>query len=178
MANIALVINMVRGFHDIGNLANPRTARIIPEIRDLLNSLEFQGGWETIFLRDLHRPDDPVFKTIPVHCVQYSEETEIVEELRPFQKFPVIDKSHYSGFYQTQLHAALAIWRPGRVLVVGVCTDICVLHTVAGLRERGYNVVVHRDCVETYDAPNHPAEETSLWALRHMEDILGAKIIP
>jgi nicotinamidase-related amidase len=54
--------------------------------------------------------------------------------------------------------------------VVGVCTDICVLHTVADARNRDYNVEVPAECVASFDAQEHQ------WALRHMEKILGAKI--
>ena len=57
-----------------------------------------------------------------------------------------------------------------------MCTDICVLHTVAGLRARGYEVLVHRDLVETYDAPGHDAEEFNRFALAHVRDVLGARV--
>jgi len=57
-----------------------------------------------------------------------------------------------------------------------VCTDICVLHTVADLRLRGYRVAVRRDLVETYDGPEHDADEVNRFALTHMRDILGASI--
>ena len=53
---------------------------------------------------------------------------------------------------------------------MGDCTDICVLHTVAGLRNRDYVVEVPADCVASLDARQHA------WALDHMEKILGARI--
>ena len=65
---------------------------------------------------------------------------------------------------------------PDVVEVVGVCTDICVLHTVDDLRARGYEVVVHQDLVETFDAPGHPAEEFNRFALAHVRDVLGARV--
>ena len=61
--------------------------------------------------------------------------------------------------------------------MVGVCTDICVLHTVADLRNRDYLVTVRSDLVETYDAPGHPAEQINAWALAHMRDVLGARVV-
>jgi nicotinamidase-related amidase len=53
---------------------------------------------------------------------------------------------------------------------LGDCTDICVLHTVAGLRNRDYVVEVPADCVASFDAQQHE------WTLGHMEKILGAEV--
>ena len=60
--------------------------------------------------------------------------------------------------------------------MTGVCTDICVLHTVYDLRVRGYAVVVPQDVVETYDAPGHEADEINRFALAHIRDVLGATV--
>jgi nicotinamidase-related amidase len=60
--------------------------------------------------------------------------------------------------------------------VVGVCAGICVLHTVADLRNRDYAVTVRGELVETYDAPGHPGDEVKSWSLAHLCDILGARI--
>ena len=60
--------------------------------------------------------------------------------------------------------------------MAGVCTDICVLHTVYDLRVRGYEVVVRSDLVETYDASGHDAEEFNRFALAHIRDVLGAAV--
>lgn len=181
MDRVILVVDMVRGFHDLGNLANPRVAKIIPNIKNLLVRSK-KWGDEIIFLRDCHEPDDKEFKMFPKHCVRGTEETHIVKEfILPgmfFAGSPVLDKTRYSGFYKTDLEDILKNKKPKMVVVVGVCTDICVLHTVADLRNRDYTVVVPLDCVETFDAPGHPAEESSKWALNHMTNILGAVTVP
>ena len=56
-------------------------------------------------------------------------------------------------------------------MVVGVCTDICVMHTVADLRNRNYDVEVPKDCVASFDQDNHE------FALKHMKSVLGAEIV-
>src|SRR3972149_1360408 len=66
------------------------------------------------------------------------------------------------------LEARLQALRPEKIIVVGVCTDICVLHTVADARNRDYLVEVPTDCVATFD------EEAHRFALNHMKRILGA----
>ncbi len=113
----------------------------------------------------------------PPHCVAGSGEEEIVDELRELAAgATVVRKRRYSGFYGTDLDRLLAELSPGVVEVVGVCTDICVLHTVADLRNRDYRVVVRRELVETYEAPGHEADEINRFALAHMRDVLGATI--
>ena len=113
----------------------------------------------------------------PPHCIEGSGEEEIVDELKEFaERSIVLRKRRYSGFFGTDLERILAEMAPDLVEVVGVCTDICVLHTVADLRNRDYPVAVHSDLVETYDAPGHPGDEVNRWALAHMRDVLGAAV--
>ena len=72
--------------------------------------------------------------------------------------------------FETDLAKRLVALNPEKVVVMGDCTDICVLHTVADLRNRDYRVEVPADCVASFDAEQHA------WALDHMEKILGAQI--
>ena len=66
---------------------------------------------------------------------------------------------------------------PQRVTVIGVETDICVLHTIADLRNRDYRVVVPARAVETFDGPGHPGDQVQQWALSHLKGVLGATIV-
>ena len=103
----------------------------------------------------------------------------MVEELQPFlNDATLIRKRRYSGFFETNLDALLEAARPEQVTVIGVCTDICVLHTVADLRNRDYQVVVPASAVATFDAPGHPGDEVQKWALAHLAGVLGARVIP
>jgi len=171
-----IVVDVVNGFCRSGNLASERLGAVVPGIRAYL-AREVAAGAALIFLADTHQPDDPEFAMFPPHCVAGSGEEEIVDELRdPLADAPVVRKRRYSGFFGTDLERRLAALAPDVVEVVGVCTDICVLHTVADLRNRDYRVVVRRELVETYDAPDHAADEINRCALAHMRDVLGATI--
>ena len=177
---VILVVDMLKGFHNIGKLANPRTGTIIPNIKRLLERKMKEGGYRILFLCDNHLPDDREFEIFPPHCVEGTEETEVVTELQEFCNMgnnAVYQKKRYSGFFQTYLEGVMRFESPNEVIVVGVCTDICVLHTVADLRNRDYRVIVPQDCVETFDAPNHNAGEENGWAIGHMQYILGATIV-
>ena len=171
-----IVVDMLVCFCRRGALYSPRYDPIVPGLRERLAAAEAEGV-PIIFLVDTHAPDDPEFKMFPPHCVEGSGEDEVVPELREFaDRGTVVRKRTFSGFHGTDLDAVLERLAPQVVEVAGVCTDICVLHTVAGLRARGYDVLVHEDLVETYDAPGHDAGEFNRFALAHVRDVLGARV--
>ena len=171
-----IVVDMLVGFCRRGNLACERLDRVTAPIVTYLER-ERAAGAELIFLVDTHVPDDAEFAIFPPHCVEGSGEDELVPELRELAAHGlVVRKRRYSGFYDTELEALLAEIAPAVVEVVGVCTDICVLHTVADLRNRDIPVVVWAGMVETYDAPGHDGDEANAFALAHLRDILGARV--
>ncbi len=171
-----IVVDMLNGFCRCGNLASRRLDSVTERIRSHLER-EIEGGVDLVFLVDTHAPDDPEFAMFPPHCVEGSGEEEVVSELAAFaERGHVVRKRRYSGFFDTDLDEALRRLRPDVVEVVGVCTDVCVMHTVAGLRDRDYAVVVRADMVATYDAPGHDGDEIDRFALDHMRDVLGAHI--
>lgn len=172
-----IVIDVLNGFCKAGNLASPRLAKVIPGIRELLEK-ELAAGSEVIFVADTHAPDDPEFEVFPPHCIAGSGEDEVVDELKPYvSRGTLVRKDRYSAFAGTRLERILSEIDPAEVILAGVCTDICIMHTAADLRDLRYRVAVPRDCVETYDAPGHDGDETGGFAVAHMRDVLGVRII-
>jgi len=166
-----VVADIIKGFMEPGHplYLGDDARRIIPCIKNLLDR---KRGAQVIFVCDNHAPDDEEFKMFPPHCIRGTEETEVIDELKPYQASAVtIPKTRYSAFYNTELERLLKEYNPDKVIMAGVCTDICVLHTVADLRARNYTVEVPRDCVATFD------DEAHEWALKHIDKILGAHII-
>lgn len=171
---VILVIDMLNGFCRAGNLASARLDSITDRLREHLTREEAAGA-DLVFLADTHTPDDPELAMFPPHCIEGSGEEEIVPELADLAaRGHVVRKTTFSGFYGTELQELLGRLAPHVVEVTGVCTDICVLHAVCELRVRGYEVVVPRDLVETYDASGHEADEINRFALAHIRDVLGA----
>ncbi len=166
-SKVILIIDMLKGFLEKGNLYCGKEARkIIPYVADLINS----EMWEKIFyICDNHEENDEEFKMFPPHCIKGTEESEIINELGPF-KGEIIQKNRYSGFFKTDLEGRLLEIKPDKVVVAGVCTDICVLHTVTDLRSRDYKVEVPKNCVASFDKEAHE------FALKHIEKILGATV--
>jgi nicotinamidase/pyrazinamidase len=170
MASVVLVVDMLRGFCEEGRplYVGETIRQIIPNLHRLLEEEKAKGS-HVIFLCDNHAPDDKEFEMFPPHCIRGSEEAEIIPELRAFAD-DVVPKTRFSCFYGTDLEERLRALNPDKVIVAGVCTDICVMHTVADARSRDYLVEVPADCVATFD------QEAHRYALRHMERVLGAKV--
>ena len=57
------------------------------------------------------------------------------------------------------------------LILCGVCTDICVMHTAADARNRDITVEVISDAVASFNQSAHN------YAIEHMRDILGVRII-
>jgi nicotinate phosphoribosyltransferase len=168
--NVVLVSDMLRGFLEEGYplYCGDRARRIIPAVQRLLES-ELAKGSKVFFVCDHHDPNDPEFAMFPPHCIEGTAETEVIPELADY-KGEVIPKKTFSSFLETTLEEKLKELKPDKVIVCGVCTHICVLYAVADARNRGYEVEVPVDCVASFDEAAHH------FALRHMEEVLGAKL--
>jgi nicotinamidase-related amidase len=172
MANAIIVVDMQNGFmRPDGTLYCGDQAReIIPRIVARVQG-ERDAGAALFFTQDSHVKNDKEFEMFPPHCIEGSEEEQLIDELAPLaEDAHIIKKRRYSAFFETELAGALDELWPDKVVVMGDCTDICVLHTVSGLRNRDYAVEVPADCVASFDSEQHH------WALGHMEKILGARI--
>jgi nicotinamidase/pyrazinamidase len=175
---VLLATDVQEGFTRTGNLASPEMTAAIPRIRRIVEE-EVVRGVPVIFTKDSHVQDDLEFRIFPPHCIVGSEEHALVPELRAFEDRAeaVIHKRRYSAVFETELESVLKKLDPDEVHIIGFCTDICVLHTAADLRNRDFDVVVRRDAVETFNAPGHDNREVNGWALAHIEDVLGAKVV-
>jgi nicotinamidase/pyrazinamidase len=171
MANAVLVVDMLRGFLEEGYplYIGAASRRIIPRIQELLDR-ELAGGSKIYFICDNHDPDDLEFKMFPPHCIAGTVEAEVISELAGY-KGEIIPKKRYSGFYGTNLEARLKELKPERLIICGVLTNICVLHTTADARNRDYDVEIPVDCVASPDAAAHH------FALEHMDKVLGARLV-
>ena len=177
MPNVVLVVDMVKGFLEPGHnlYCGDDSRKIIPTVRAMLER-ERQAGSQVLFISDHHDPDDLEFQVFPVHCVKGTEEPDVIPELQEFVTGSgagsnIVPKNRYSGFFNTDLDQRLKVLNPEKVIICGVCTDICVMHTASDARNRDYAVEVPAGCVATFDPGAH------MWALAHIEKILGAKVV-
>ncbi len=170
MANVVIVTDMLRCFMEPGHplYVGDKARSIIPNVQKLLEK-ELTRGSRIIYICDNHDPDDLEFRMFLPHCIVGSEEANVIPELK---KYPgdIVPKKRFSGFFGTDLEQRLKAMKPDKVIVCGVLTDICVMHTTADARARNHEVEVPVDCVASPDDAQHN------FALRHIEKVLGAKL--
>lgn len=139
------------------------------------------NGDYVVFAVDCHDKGDnyhPESKLFPPHNIRYTIGRELYDELnavylgnRCDPNVHWIDKTRYSAFAGTDLELRLRERGITEIHVVGVCTDICVLHTVIDAYNKGFSVVVHKDAVASFNQAGHD------WALKHFVNVLGVKVV-
>lgn len=175
---VVFVIDMVNGFLKEGPLHDERIADIIPSIQKLLDALACRN----VFICDNHPPHTREFETFPKHCVIGSEEAEVVDELKPYVKSWISKNStntFHAQAFQEFIQEDLDYYQD--IVVVGCCTDLCVLHFVLTLQtwlnehnKKEYRIIVPKNCTETYDIPEiHPASKWNqvAWDMMQMNGV-------
>jgi nicotinamidase-related amidase len=153
-----------------GKLRLERAKKIIPTIRKLL-SFARSKGIPIVYVNDSHSRNDPEIKLWGPHAIKGTRGAQVVAQLKPEKGDHVLSKRSYSAFFNTGLDGLLRDLEIGKLLLVGVSTDICIQNTAADAFYRGYDVIIPSDCVEAFD------EESHRRALDYIAKVYGAKII-
>lgn len=134
-----------------------------------------------VFAIDLHKRGDllhPETKLFPPHNIEGTDGRKLFGKLEDVYQLHKadshvywMDKTRYSAFAGTDLELQLRARGITELHLVGVCTDICVLHTAVDAYNKGFDIVVYEDAVASFDAEGHA------WALRHFKGSLGATIV-
>jgi len=88
--------------------------------------------------------------------------TEIIDELGPDEADPVIYKTRFSGFFETELHEVLQGLGIRTLIFTGCTTSVCVESTLRDAFFRDYQCILLEDCVAEpighgMDRSNHDA---------------------
>jgi ureidoacrylate peracid hydrolase len=75
----------------------------------------------------------------------------------PLADEPVIPKTRYGAFHNTDLDAILRGWEIGDVVFAGVSTNVCVESSLREAFMRDYRVSIVSDCVAAYRPESHDA---------------------
>ncbi len=111
-----------------------------------------RSGWVT----GRHPRAAPGAKPAPP-CIEGTKGFEIVGALEPRRDDVRIVKRRFSIFFGTELDQILRRLEIETLLIVGVCTDVCVLWTTGDACQRDYHVRVLEDCVAGTSAEAHDA---------------------
>ena len=162
-----LVVDMQKDFcyEDGALFVGDAVRRIIPNIRALLEDAQ-RKGLQLIFTQDWHSPEDDEFAVWGRHCVEYTRGAELIDELAEVEERAfVVRKQKYTAFFETELEAHLREKGIRKLIIVGVATNICVLHTAIDASLRGFEIIVPEDCVA---ALSDYEQEYSLYHIKNV----------
>ncbi|UYF99121.1 MULTISPECIES: cysteine hydrolase family protein [unclassified Halomonas] len=178
LINIDYTVDFVA---DTGSLTCGAPGQAIHDALLALTKSFVEAGDFVVFAIDRHAQDDPYHPEtalFPPHNIVGTEGRALYGELAAYHasvkhapNVHTMDKSRYSAFHGTDLEIKLRERGITEVHLVGVCTDICVLHTAVDAYNRGFKIVVHQNAVASFDAAGHA------WALGHFQNVLGAQVV-
>jgi len=90
-----------------------------------------------------------------------SADWQIVPELSPSGREPVVRKTYRDAFDGTELEQVLATLGVGKLIVVGAQTDMCIRSTLHGAIVRGYDASLVSDAHTTEDRTQRGAPPPS-----------------
>ncbi|ANS74079.1 isochorismatase [Paenibacillus yonginensis] len=172
-----IVIDFTNDFVDGSLPVGEPAIAITPVIARVTEAFAANGDY-VVMAVDLHEQNDsyhPETKLFPPHNLRGTEGRELYGELKAvYEKYKDriewMDKTRYSAFCGTDLELKLRARGITEVHLIGVCTDICVLHTAVDAYNKGFAITVYEDAVASFNQAGHE------WALGHFAGSLGAKV--
>ena len=122
---------MINGFIHTGALADPKIDQITPAVVKTVKDY-LKRGFPVLAFRDCHSETAREFSSFPPHCLKDSEESELIDPLKPFaDQFIILDKNSTNGFVQpnflevfqqmTNLRSVMIVGQPHGYLRSAVC---------------------------------------------------------
>ena len=128
---LLVVVDMQTDFID-GVLGTPEAVAILPYVKERIE--QFEG--RVLFTRDSHGEDylsTEEGRHLPVpHCIRGSAGWQIHPSLADLCKEAPVDKPTFGSM--ELIHRVEEGERPEEIVVLGVCTDICVISNVLLLK--------------------------------------------
>ncbi len=176
LKQLLIIVDMVNGFVKEGAMADKKIAHIIPEqLRLIKMILEKNEG--LAFIKDNHELGCREFERFPIHCVIGTEEAELVDELKPYEKEALVySKNSTSAIFAPNFMKDIQRMKNLKeVIITGCCTDICDMNLAIPLQNyfdqnnQKVDIIVPTNAVETYDAPYHNRDEYTKMAYKFLE---------
>ena len=182
--SVLFIIDMNNGFAKSGPLSSKRVEKLIPSI---VEDVEIFNSFNNpiIAFTDSHKKECLEFKSYPIHCLENSYESEIVDEIKQFNDIMIIKKSSTNAFLEEETKKYIdSFVRDGykNFVLCGCITEVCVKQFAQTLKaylnviNKDINVIVPINSVDTYDSPEHNADIINLCSFYEMNSC-GIKIV-
>lgn len=158
-----VIVDIVNGFVYEGNMHSDRIQDIISPAAKLFKMCN-DLGINTLAFCDCHEENAEEFASFPPHCIKNTHESKLVDELENVGKYILVEKNSTNGFHEDKFKDVIRKKDYTDFIVVGDCTDICVMQFCLSLKTYFINsntkskVIIPINCVETYDAPYHDSD--------------------
>ncbi|MDI3410975.1 isochorismatase family cysteine hydrolase [Bacillus sonorensis] len=163
-----------------GKLTCGELAQNIEEAVTQLTETFIENGDYVVFAVDAHDIDDlhhPETRLFPPHNIKgtsgkalYGKLDALFKQHENDSHIYYMEKTRYSAFAGTNLELKLRERDIKELHLIGVCTDICVLHTAVDAYNKGFDLVIHQNAVASFNPDGHD------WALSHFANALGASV--
>ncbi|HKM19955.1 MAG TPA: isochorismatase family cysteine hydrolase [Candidatus Dojkabacteria bacterium] len=186
---LLVVVDMNKGFVEKGALADPNIGQIVPAITQLIDKFLTAGG-RVIYANDAHNENSEEFKNYPVHCLDKTEEAEPIDALKGYVErgeATICKKDSTNAMESDEFCKELQKIESNldEIVIVGCCTDICVLHLALSLqdyldeRKSETKLIVPENAVDTFrgEVNGKNREERSHEALEWMKGA-GVIVVP
>ena len=155
MKPVLLTIDLQKDFPRLFTLLKPAAA-FEASVR-ALTSFFRQRKIPIVHLLTLHREDRSTWTRQMVRddfriCVEGTEGFRELESVGRRPDEPVIYKTRWSAFHGTGLDRFLKVRGYDTLVLAGFLTHACIRVTALDAYQRDYDVIIARDCVDTYDA--------------------------
>ncbi len=172
-----IIIDMINGFALEGSLSSERVEALIEPIAELMKASK---GMNKVFLCDRHPENAVEFSSYLPHAIQGTSEALIVEPLYSLQDehTSVIFKNSTNGMMTKDMrHYLEANSSLKNFVIVGDCTDICILQFALSLKayfnelNKDKQIMVPMALVDTFDleVTSHDATLMNLFAFYNMK---------
>lgn len=173
-----LIVDINKGFAKKGALYSNRIEKLIKPISNLAKAA-LENGIKVKAFTDYHTENSIELRSYPNHCMDNTDEWEIVDELN-LEGIDLIKKNSTNGFLEKNFNFNKE--EIDNIIIVGDCTDICIYQLAISLRadfnriNKDGNIYVPKNLVDTFDAPMHKANFMNYVFLNSMMDN-GIKVI-
>ncbi|MFC1976130.1 cysteine hydrolase family protein [Chloroflexota bacterium] len=144
-----IVIDMQEYFRDENPI--PFKEKLLPNIKEVLTVVR-SSGIPVVHVITRYSQDKSDWPQAWQHleqiwCLEGTEGVRILEEAKPLEKEPVVTKTRFSGFYDSNLENVIQGLDIDTLFIAGYSSDVCVRMTILDAYNRGYGLFLLTDCV-------------------------------